>query len=635
MLSPFQSTQAGSTVRSNPQKEFYKLDSSYRSGHLLPEQYFAKVDSLTHNLFSKGIHFGTRELSGLLDLYQEIAWSKPQYSRGRISYYFLFFNNARMFKKKGASMYYAEKITEEYKKIGEQHPFVEQLQKCKIYQEQRLYNKVIEVFKGEKKYMEKLPELLSHNRTDEAVGLNAMYILSPVLTGYIKMNNAVGVRETITLSRAIGAAIQHKYPIKRSQMLYNDLLMIDAEHSLANFHHRYDLAKNLLDRMETLKTTYKDQAIGFIDINLVRMRIENYLNLKNPDSLATYIKKYAASANFGKSQSADIEEFEAKLQALRGNYNGAYKHLGESLKNERELQAALMTESSDLLYAYTQAEDNALALQKAEHAKQQRTQWLIYISIFASVLVLSIYSLMIYRDRKAKRQIQILNNSADMQVITMEEAKYQAARAEQQRLGQELHDGLSSSIASFRHQLELLSMDIEDNLLKSKFLALRAEMANAYQTVRNKSHEWFGAADAEQEQSFEKQIRLLTDGCLPNNRYKKTIHIDDHSLTTVGTDIRITLLRIIQEAVTNIIKHAKAKSIEILIYSETDSLVLTVSDDGVRLEEKKMDRERSSIGLESIRRRAQYLNGEARISSGVRGTEIMVTIPFKGSTLII
>ncbi|MEE1945252.1 ATP-binding protein [Pedobacter sp. KR3-3] len=611
-------------VKTDATKEFAKLNQAYHSGHLLAGQYFLKADSLTHQLLSEGKHFETKELVSLLELYEELAWSKDEYRRARISYYFLFFNNARIFKKKGASMYYAEKITAEYKKNGEEHPLVEQLQKCKIYQEQRLYNKVIELYKNEKNYLETLPLLLQRRVVDEAVGLNAMYILSPTLMGYIKMNDTAAVRQTAQLALQIGTAIQHKYPIKRSQMLYNDLLLIDIEHSVANFEHRYNDAKDLLNRMQNLKVTYKDQATNFIDINVARLRIENYLNLKNPDSLSAYIAKYESSPNFGQSQSADLDEYKAKLQHLKGDDKGAYAYLTDALKHERDLQASLMTESSDLLYAYTQAEHSHIALQKAEQIKQQRTFWLVLISIGASVLILTIYLIMVYRSRKARAQVEALNHAANMQVIAMEEVKYQAVREEQQRLGQDLHDGLSSSIAAFRNQLEVLSMDIEDIPLRNKFMALHVTMAQTYETVRNKSHEWF-SADTQRELSFEKQIKMLTDGSLPDNRYQKTIHIDDSSLTGISTDTRISLLRIIQEAVTNIIKHAKAKSVEILIYEEAEHLILTVNDDGIGLAEKKSGK--SNMGLESIRRRAKYLNGELKINSGTKGTEITISIP--------
>lgn len=49
--------------------------------------------------------------------------------------------------------------------------------------------------------------------------------------------------------------------------------------------------------------------------------------------------------------------------------------------------------------------------------------------------------------RKAKRLIETLNQVANMQVFAMEEIKQQAILEEQKRLGQDLHDGLSSSIA--------------------------------------------------------------------------------------------------------------------------------------------------------------------------------------------
>jgi signal transduction histidine kinase len=264
-------------------------------------------------------------------------------------------------------------------------------------------------------------------------------------------------------------------------------------------------------------------------------------------------------------------------------------------------------------------------LLSAENA--QGTLWLVIISFVASIIVLTTYLIMLYRSRKAKAQIADLNNMANMQIITMEEAKHQAVKEEQQRLGQDLHDGLSSSIAAIRHQLETLMMDTNDIVLKNKLGVLQSETENAYKATRNKSHEWFSAADEQQEVSFEKQIKLLTDSALPDSRYEKAIHIDNNSLIGVDMDTRIALLRIIQEAITNIIKHARAKNVGILIYEEDDSLLLTINDDGIGLDEKKSGNGKSTMGLQSIRRRVQSLNGETKIHSNTKGTEINISIP--------
>jgi len=156
---------------------------------------------------------------------------------------------------------------------------------------------------------------------------------------------------------------------------------------------------------------------------------------------------------------------------------------------------------------------------------------------------------------------------------------------------------------------------------------LQHETENAYKAARNKSHEWFNAGDEQQEESFEKQIKLLTDSSLPDSRYDKTIHIDNSALKCVDMDTRIAILRIIQEAITNIIKHARAKNVEILIYEEEDTLLLTINDDGIGLDKKRSRKGKSAMGLQSVRRRVQSLNGDIKIHSDVKGTEIIVSIP--------
>ncbi|QIL37897.1 hypothetical protein G7074_00510 [Pedobacter sp. HDW13] len=273
---------------------------------------------------------------------------------------------------------------------------------------------------------------------------------------------------------------------------------------------------------------------------------------------------------------------------------------------------------------YNAIEDDNKLL-NAKNAR--RALWLLIVSSCAAIIVLIIYLIMLRKDKKSKAQVDALNNAANMQIIAMEEAKHQAVREEQQRLGQDLHDGLASSIAAIRHQLEVLLMDTHDIALKNKLGVLLRETENAYKAARNKSHEWFSSTNDQQEQLFEEQIKLLTDNFLPESRYNKDIHIDGSSLIGVDLDTRIALLRIIQEAITNIIKHARANHVGILIYEEEGNLILTINDDGIGLNEKKSSNEKSTIGLQSIRRRVQSLNGETKIHSDSKGTEIIVSIP--------
>lgn len=618
-------TTAGqSTVRAI--KEFEKLAKAYHADRISADKYLDSTYSLTQDLVSEGTEFKTQELVGLLNLYKDIAWGKKEYGRQRVKYFRALVDNAEIFGQTGAAMYYNEKLSQELAKNGKIRPLLVDVFKIKAFNEQGLYDKVISTYKDKKKYIEHLPEQLRNNKTDNVNGMYAIDILAVAIEAYIKTRDTTAVYRTALLADQIGNMLKRKYPINRQHMLYNDFYALIRHHDIALLEHNQIKVGMLLDSIQTLKTTYEDQPMSFIEVPLYQMKMDHFLVLKNLDSARFYIKKLASLPNFFKSQQPILDEYRAQLQAVQGDFQGGYTSLTAALANERKAKAVLMAEMDAMLYAYTEAENTKIELRKSEEVKQQRTNWLVLISIAASIFILSIYLVMIYRSRKARKQVEVLNNVANMQIIAMEEAKHQAVREEQQRLGQDLHDGLSSSIAAIRYQLEVLLMDTNDIALRNKLSMLQHETENAYKAARNKSHEWFHAGDEQQEQSFEKQIKLLTDSSLPDSRYNKTIQIDNSSLINVDMDTRIALLRIIQEAITNIIKHAKAKNVGILIYEEEDTLLLTISDDGIGLDEKKSRNGNSTMGLQSIRRRVQSLNGETKIHSDANGTEIIVSI---------
>jgi len=367
------------------------------------------------------------------------------------------------------------------------------------------------------------------------------------------------------------------------------------------------------------------RRIGNTDMVINSLFLLTELNENNPKNALEYLYQAHEAAQKNGDNSIQIYILHNALEVAeqlgdKDEIIKVYFELDKSMTAEWEKSRKFIND----YVAYNAVQDqNKLLSEK----NAQRALWLLIISFSSAMIVLTIYLMMLRRERKAKAQIEALNDMATMQIMAMEEAKHQAVKEEQQRLGQDLHDGLSSSIAAIRYQLETLIMDTSDIDLKRKLDMLRKETENAYKAARNKSHEWFSAADEQLEQSFEKQIILLTDNALPDNRYNKNIHIDNSALSGVDMDTRIALLRIIQEAITNIIKHAKAKNVGILIYEEEENLLLTINDDGIGLDEKKAGKGKSTIGLQSIRRRVEYLNGEIKINSNTKGTEIMVSIP--------
>jgi signal transduction histidine kinase len=88
---------------------------------------------------------------------------------------------------------------------------------------------------------------------------------------------------------------------------------------------------------------------------------------------------------------------------------------------------------------------------------------------------------------------------------------------------------------------------------------------------------------------------------------------------------RITLFRIVQEQVKNILKHSKAKKAEITLQRTDDTIQLMLKDDGVGFDSKQT---RRGIGLSNIYERVSFYNGTVTIqTSPGKGCTIIVSLP--------
>jgi signal transduction histidine kinase len=110
------------------------------------------------------------------------------------------------------------------------------------------------------------------------------------------------------------------------------------------------------------------------------------------------------------------------------------------------------------------------------------------------------------------------------------------------------------------------------------------------------------------------RIELLQDG------------VDDR----LAPEVEAGIYRIVQEALTNVAKHAQATTCRVFLQRLTHSVLVTIEDDGVgfRLEEVSAPGASRGIGLVGIRERVTQLRGELRLESGPgKGTRLTVEVP--------
>lgn len=102
---------------------------------------------------------------------------------------------------------------------------------------------------------------------------------------------------------------------------------------------------------------------------------------------------------------------------------------------------------------------------------------------------------------------------------------------------------------------------------------------------------------------------------------------------TISAAIAIAVFRIVQESLTNIAKHAKAKKVQIKLSSNNGLLKVEIIDDGVGLQ-SGWDNKEGSFGFQGMRERAMSFNGEISVANGKKsGVVLRLQIPYEKSDI--
>jgi signal transduction histidine kinase len=199
---------------------------------------------------------------------------------------------------------------------------------------------------------------------------------------------------------------------------------------------------------------------------------------------------------------------------------------------------------------------------------------------------------------------------------------------ERKRISRELHDETSQALASLKVGLRLVE-DLTDPIqIKEKLTELRTLVAQTLETVH--------------QIAVELRPNLLDDvglvaaikGYVEEYSAKVKIKVDFHASNIneqhLSAELRMTVYRIVQEALTNIAKHAEASSVSVVLRSRDSSLVTIVEDNGKGFElNRVMDSHHDKkLGLFGMYERASLVGGRLTIESNPDvGTTVFFEVP--------
>lgn len=196
--------------------------------------------------------------------------------------------------------------------------------------------------------------------------------------------------------------------------------------------------------------------------------------------------------------------------------------------------------------------------------------------------------------------------------------------SERQRLARELHDGLGQSLIAARLQLESCEKPGISHV-RSAVDASKNMIDQAIEEVRRISNALQPAALDEFGLETALRTRVMEMAAIAG--IKATFECNG-SIERLAKKSKIYLYRIAQEAITNIIKHARATEMTVTITREDQLVRLTVADNGKGfIIDPKSYAHRN--GIQNMRERASLLSGNFTVESAPdTGTKIIVTIPY-------
>jgi signal transduction histidine kinase len=179
---------------------------------------------------------------------------------------------------------------------------------------------------------------------------------------------------------------------------------------------------------------------------------------------------------------------------------------------------------------------------------------------------------------------------------------------ERMEVSQELHDNVNQILHTARLYLEKAT---HTSTAQKEFLKCgHALVEKAIDEVKELSYSL---------RHFSKEERQLTEvleeilgqiGALNHVNITKSIELPDESL--IESKVKTTIIRILQEQLTNVVKHADAKNVYIEVNFKDGNLELTIKDDGKGFDMKKV---KSGQGFQNIKSRAAIMDGRVLITS--------------------
>ena len=427
------------------------------------------------------------------------------------------------------------------------------------------------------------------------------------------------------------------------------LIPFIRKHDLSNaltvrFYQDIALYYNIIGKPDSARWYY-DKVLQSPDVSHTRVHkfvssihlVELSANDKNFEAAKQYLDR--AEQYYDKSDSIrsffTIDRFKAiyffeKIPV----YDSAYHYLKSSILKEHQIdyeRNSLQISELNVKLRTAEKEKEILEQQHQIREEQQKKNSILMGSI-GLILLLGIIAYITYKNAKRKQFIAEQEKEIEArkvekvlkdQELTIINAMIEGQEKERKEVAEELHDSVASTLAAANMQLDYFLKN-KDRLNDADEILEKAAslVGNAYHDVHDMAHKKNSGVIAQK--GLIPAIKDLAKNVSVTNKIQIEVNSSDIE-ARIANSLEITVFRITQELINNIVKHADANEASISIAFHDHILSLIVEDNGGGF---LMNKATKGMGIQSIEKRIEALEGTFEIDSVInRGTTVLIDIP--------
>lgn len=236
----------------------------------------------------------------------------------------------------------------------------------------------------------------------------------------------------------------------------------------------------------------------------------------------------------------------------------------------------------------------------------------------------------ILRDITERKQTEAILRDSEQRLRLLASHMLTVQERERWRLARELHDELGQALTVLKIHLVAIEQGLrqDQGRLRRSCEELLQYIDGVIENVRRLS--WDLSPSILEDLGLSSSLGYLIDEICRNNRMKSTVTMDEIDYL-FSPETQINIYRILQESLTNIVKHAQASHITVAIQRQEGRVSFLIKDNGRGFDEwQAYGRQihQRSLGLTAMKERALMANGELQVlSQKGKGTRVSFSIP--------